>query len=639
MRLRLSILILAFLCLQLGFLKSQSVNDTIVIQDVIVRSRPVSGDAGFKQTSLDSVILNEYGHNSLSEVLNDNSPIYIKSYGLGALATPSFRGTGAGHTQVLWNGTVINSPMLGQSDLSLIPAGMVDDIHIYYGGASPAINSGAIGGVINVGSKPAWDKKSQLSLNPGLGSFGHYSGLAKYITGADRFQSVTRAFINKAENDFRYTNSVFSNQPFSEKRQNAQVFQTGFMQEFHIKGKRSITSAHLWYQNSQRNLPAPMIIQQTNSGESQHDEFLRSILSHKIYKAKSTMDLSLSWFAETLDYKNSVASIDSKNLSNTLSFKSGFEYKPINGTILKMLLSDDLNIINSNNYGGNKRRNLLSVSASAEKVFGRKAGAVFLLRQSIHNDKLLIPDFSLGIDYKMLNTNTFFIKGNISRNSRIPTMNDLYWTPGGNTNLKNEFSYSYEVSLEINDDQNQFIDINSEITYFENFIHDMIQWQPGEFRYWTPINIGNVNSTGIEANLVLTHASDNFTVRSATGYALTKSKNYSLTDNSDINDEFQLIYVPIHQLNTNIRVMFKKLYSSWVFNYTSKRFITADNSQYLPGFSVNDLIVGCKVNIDDSDLDISVRAENIFSVEYQTIAFHPMPGQSIQFNILYKFNK
>ena len=167
----------------------------------------------------------------------------------------------------------------------------------------------------------------------------------------------------------------------------------------------------------------------------------------------------------------------------------------------------------------------------------------------------------------------------------------------------------------------------------------MIQWVPGEFRYWSPVNIGNVNSTGIETNLVLTHASDNFTIRSSTGYALTKSRNYGITDNSDIYKEYQLIYVPMNQLNTSVKVLFNNLYSSWIYNFTGKRFITADNSQYLPGFSINDLIVGYKLSINNNDLDMSIRVENIFGVEYQTIAYHPMPGRSVNFNILYKFNK
>ncbi|MCS2983587.1 TonB-dependent receptor [Bacteroides xylanisolvens] len=43
------------------------------------------------------------------------------------------------------------------------------------------------------------------------------------------------------------------------------------------------------------------------------------------------------------------------------------------------------------------------------------------------------------------------LKVSISRNYRFPTLNDLYFLPGGNPNLKNEQGFSYDagVSFEV----------------------------------------------------------------------------------------------------------------------------------------------------------------------------------------------
>ena len=40
--------------------------------------------------------------------------------------------------------------MLGQSDFSLLPAGMIDNVMVSFGGASMDIGTGAIGGIINL---------------------------------------------------------------------------------------------------------------------------------------------------------------------------------------------------------------------------------------------------------------------------------------------------------------------------------------------------------------------------------------------------------------------------------------------------------------------------------------------------------
>ena len=76
---------------------------------------------------------------SLDEVL-EQSPVYLKNYGQGQLATLSIRGNGASQTQVFWNGFKINSPTLGQTDLSLLPTFFLNSATLNYSGASSKVN-------------------------------------------------------------------------------------------------------------------------------------------------------------------------------------------------------------------------------------------------------------------------------------------------------------------------------------------------------------------------------------------------------------------------------------------------------------------------------------------------------------------
>ena len=105
--------------------------DTITI----IGKRPFK-DIGTTKTVLDTHILRESITNSLADILSQNTSIFIKSYGRGTMATASFRGTSPSHTQVLWNGMNINSPMMGQVDFSLIPSYFVDDMSLWHGASS-----------------------------------------------------------------------------------------------------------------------------------------------------------------------------------------------------------------------------------------------------------------------------------------------------------------------------------------------------------------------------------------------------------------------------------------------------------------------------------------------------------------------
>ena len=129
------------------------------------------------------------------------------------LSTTSIRGSGASHTQITWNEININNPMPGQSDLSLIPSCFIDNVQIYYGGSSMAINSGGIGGIINLETNPEWKKETSVILNPWLGSFGRYTGSLQIKSGNTHFQTVTKLYLESSENNFRYLNSEMSTEP------------------------------------------------------------------------------------------------------------------------------------------------------------------------------------------------------------------------------------------------------------------------------------------------------------------------------------------------------------------------------------------------------------------------------------------
>jgi iron complex outermembrane receptor protein len=191
--------------------------------------------------------MNNYTNLFLNDLLRDATPLYIKEYGAGLTATSSFRGTSAGHTQVLWNGININDPMLGQTDFSLVPSGMIDNVMISFGGASMDLGNGAIGGIINLGNEPAWRKETIIDIAPGAGSFGRYSGLAKISTGNEHFQSVTRAYLNSADYNFRFLDSEALPEPVWKTREHNGMSRKSLMQEFYFRKSGNVLSARVWY--------------------------------------------------------------------------------------------------------------------------------------------------------------------------------------------------------------------------------------------------------------------------------------------------------------------------------------------------------------------------------------------------------
>lgn len=613
-----------------------SLTDTIRINEVIVNGHSfISGTRG-STIFIDSTVLQNYSHDNLSEVISENTSIFIKNYGSGGISTISFRGTGAGYTQLAWNGANINSPMLGQTDLNLLPAGFIDDITIQTGGASLALNNGGIGGIINFETKPVWKEKTYLMADVSAGSFDRYSSLVKVKLGNSKLQSSTKVLIQSAENNFSYLNNFISGDPLTEQRKNASVTQKSVMQELYFRKEKSVLSARFWYENTNRNIPVPIVTPQPENGEKQQDESFRTMIQFSRYTGKIDINSSFSWFSEKLNYQNPLLSVNSKNLSNTLIFKSGFTAEVDGKTSFNLFVNDEFSIINSVNYAGVKSRNLASLTASVRRLIGERVCASALLRPGVKDNKILIPDFSIGMDYALSVNKKHLLRTNFSHNSKVPTLNDLYWNPGGNKSLLNEYSYTGELAYDATGNISNSISFNSQVSAYMISINNMIKWVPGMTSVWSPSNISKAQSAGVEGSASITYASNDFRIRVFVKYAWNHAQIVKSVE-SDFVQGKQIVYVPENMLNTGIRTAYKNFHFTFLSSYTGKRYTNADNSASLPGYLINNASAGVKIGSGKSTLDFNFKIDNIFNINYQTIAWYPMPGRSFMLSVIYQF--
>ncbi len=615
---------------------SQTINDTIHIKEVTINGQQTGSEVKVINNEINSTVLGRYRQKNLADVISENSVIFIKNYGLGGSATISLRGTGASHTILTWNDININSPMPGQADLSLIPSCFVDNIKILYGGSSMINGSGGFGGIVNIETIPEWKKETSLILNPSAGSYGRYNGSLQVRSGDASFQIVTKVYLESSENNFRYLNNEISAQPVLEERRNSQFTQQGYLQEFYLKKENSISSARVWYQSSRRNLPSPIILSHANTGEKQFDESLRTMLSYKTIKGDFKFSSTGALTITRLNYFNRIASIDSRNFSQKFIIKAGMESTTWKNTVLKLTLNNELSAIKSNNYDKSTSRNVFNITSSLENSIGKRLNSILLIREIINNKKLLIPDFNTGLEFKISEGGAHVIKAGFSRNSKVPDLNDLYWIPGGNPELKNEYSIAGEITYTMNSKLSPSLSLEGNISLFRNSIRDMIQWHPGEFSYWSAQNIGNARTMGTETNLGLTLDQDDFITKINLRYSFTSASQVNETVSSKAK---QLIYIPENQFNATFLFLYKKLEVSWIADYTSRRFTTTDNSQFLPGYFLNSLKAGYKINVKDSSVNLNFDINNIFNADYQVIAWYPMPRRYYSIGIIFNLTK
>jgi iron complex outermembrane receptor protein len=306
---------------------------------------------------------------------------------------------------------------------------------------------------------------------------------------------------------------------------------------------------------------------------------------------------------------------------------------------LRLAADNELALVETNNYDCRKSRNVLSFDAAADLNIMRWLSANLLLRETIQDDRFLAPDFSAGADIKPFGTKENFIKLNFAKNSRIATLNDLYWSPGGNPDLRNESGYIAEITLDLSTTVAGSVKIGTDLTFYHNRISDLIQWRPGEYSYWQADNVDDLVSKGMEANINIMFHGPSYNFKMMSGYTHIISGSNGKESTGSSGRRLQLIYVPADMFNTFIRAEWKKFYSTVRFNYTGKRFVDADNTIYLSPYTVTDLDAGIKLTLKKTLTDIRMGVENIFNIDYQNIAYYPMPRRNFTASVLFQIKK
>jgi iron complex outermembrane receptor protein len=654
------------LCFFPGTGSAQELKDSVIqISEVKITADPIfkKETAGMKAHKVDTLILDQKLNHSLSDLLSENTPVFIKSYGRGALATASFRGTAASHTLVDWNGLNMNSPMLGMADFSLIPVFLIDELDLKYGSASVQDNNGGFGGSITIGNKPNWNKNFEIKNILTLGSYKTVSEMIGLTLGRKKLQSKTRLYLNYSENDFTFINRGIGildsltgtlTNPIDTNK-NADYRQYGLLQEFYYRPTlRHMLSLKLWSQFSDRTVPRATSYEGPDNANlnEQADNDHKWVLDWKRYGQKGKLYLFTAFSYRDLLYKqmNRVTgsgdqtSVYSQSQLITNRNQISYEYRINPGFTLDGSISYQRDYVQTSDSvlktGYNENKEEVSGRLSIQKNVKDRLNINVIIRQNMIDRKTvpLIP--FLGIELKPFKKFDLLVKGNIGRNYHYPSLNDLYWQPGGNPDLTAEKGISYEAGLEF---QKIFDDhsLKSELTLYESDIKDWIIWIPSYKGYWEARNIEHVHAEGLEYFLSLKGKFNQITYAFNGNYAFSRSVN--LGDPEVWGDDSygkQLVYVPLHSGNVMIKLGYKKFSLAWQHNSYGERFTTSSNDvtkrDWLYPYFMNDLSFGREFKLKKTELTAEFKIYNLFNEVYHTVLYRPMPKRNYTILLLIK---
>lgn len=557
-----------------------------------------------------------------SDFLQQRTGLFLRQYGSGMLSSLTMRGTSAGHNAVFWNGLPINSPSLGQSDFSIIPVGGFDQASVHFGSGGALYGTDAIGGAVHLTNKLKFGEGHQVRIGSVFGSFGRWNQYVEYGFSNQQFSARTRVYRNFSENNFLFLNIAKFGTPM-ERQDHAKVIQQGGIQDLAWKiNSKNLISSSIWWNGTEREIQP---IMGSNTKDFQTDTNLRWVLDYfhfsknKVWNLKSGLVRDDQVFNtsrnQTIQYF--LAADMDWEIGRNWNSKTGIRYTYIVGNLSTFRAQESrIELYQSTNFQPNEK---LSFS--------------FNLRQMVFDRKIAPFTPSLGGEWQVWENQSsqILFKSNLARSFKVPTLNDRFWVPGGNQDLKSEKSWSGEMGLVYSFKKDNF-DLNQGMTYYRMKVDNWIIWLP-KGNIWSPLNIREVQNSGIEYSLELSQKIRNWNLALTTNYAWTQAINQTDISENDLSKGNQLPFTPEHKFQSLLSIG-KGVFSTFLnFQRVGERFTGTDGSGRLESYQLWDL--GSNYNLSFKKLsgNIGFQIINLFNTDYQVMPLRAMPGRNYQFTL------
>ena len=617
-----------------------SADSTYLLDSVTVeaaRMPKVSMDQSIDSSAL--VMDNAIG---IGGLLKYNSLIFIKDYGPGNISSVSARGGSATQSQVFWNGININQAGLGMTDLSTLPPFLLDNITVQQSASGAAAGSGAMAGNILLNNSTSSNKGFNALLKQSFSSIGEKSTGLRVGYRRNKFSIDARYFYLDSDNTYRFINTAA--RPF-EKEQTQQY--AGLIQQGYSATATYNLSPNLelklysWYTKYDRNI-APTL--QTITKMQQRDVSYRNSFQLNGKTERSTWSYKFAYlrdeyrYTQRSSYSDSVIKAEEGNSNNIIN-QIDYARELGKGITFSLGITQFYQSIgNSRLVENRKARHRVSIYGGVSWTGKRKRTLITaMLREEFYDSQLSPFIYSLQLDQQIIKSVSLLVKG--ERHYRIPTMYDLYWGEGGNPNLKPENGWGAEGGLVqvIN-----YRKIRNTMTgiVFTRSVDNWILYSPGgEYSYWSPQNVNEVWSRGIEFK-------NDFTLTFSKNTSVLLSYKHTYQNTTSLNTygstgeglHKQLIYTPVYLGNLGLAIQHKQFALSYYQQYTSWVFIQRDERDFINPYSYAMLRLQAGITAGKSKADVFVEVDNCWNATYQTVKDRPMPLRYFRAGVIYKWN-
>lgn len=600
---------------------------------------------------LSDLQMKQLGISDISDALNHFSGVTLRDYGgAGGIKTVSVRGMGASHTAVSYDGIPLSDVQTGQVDLGRFSVRQIRSLGLRVGDnfnlLQPA-RSAAAAAMVDIGTLQGGLANGIGHLHIGIeqGSWDRYGAT---IYGRHR---LSQAVALSALGDYLYSGNGY---PYTlrngfktsrEHRTNSRMLSYhGEANLFWTPSEHNEVTLKAYYYDNNHHLPGIVTLYNPYNAEVQHERnafaqgrWLHTRMEHWSLQILGKYNWAQShyqdrrpiytggrydqsyWQRET--YTSAVLAYSSDTWG--VSWASDYIYNNLNSN---QALAEDASrhsILNSLTLSYTPRRWQLNARLLGACYLNHADGQVHA-----RNAHRLSP--SLSAAYRITADNSLNIRIFYKDIYRVPTFTEAYYYHLGNTNLRPERVHQFGAGMTFDRYITKWLpELKVLVDAYSNRVRDKITSIPISLYTWRTLNIGRVNSQGLDASL-------SAIAQPAAGHRLTLSTHYTwqrvvdrTARGTNVYDR-QLAYIPRH--SGSLSAGWENPWVNIALNTigASSRWGTHEHSHgtKLKGYMELGGALWREIHFSGFSAEVRAVIHNMLDKQYDIVNGYPMPGRS-----------
>ncbi len=634
--------------------------DSLDIEEVVVSTRRISRETIPVQI-LNGADLERLNAHSVADAVRYFSGVQIKDYGgVGGLKTVNVRSMGSHHLGVFYDGVEIGNAQNGVVDLGRFSLENMESVAIYNGQKSAIFQAAkdfaSSSAIYLTSRRPTFSHDKDYNLNLSL-SGGSFETINPSVLWEQKISESLRSSANVeylyTSGEYPFTYSKADGYDTTAMRENGDVRYLRSEASLYGSLPRGEWQAKAYYYDSERGYPGAVVREEPGvfkNADRQWDRnfFVQSSLRNSfsaLYSLKFNAKYAHDYLHYISDpqfyysdssylqqeYYASLANLFSLSRSFSVSLASDMQYNTLDASLDNFAYPERFTSLTS--LASWLDLGALKVQGSVLYTFVRDKTAVGEAADDLHKTSPTVV-----LSYRPTGCDNLALRAFYKRVFRMPTLNDLYYTTVGSSDLDPEYTTQYNIgathSFDIARHALRSVELQADIYY--NQVENKIIAMPtsNQFR-WTMVNLGYVEIRGVDLAVnTMWSISEEIELTARANYTFQRAED--LTDPSSDYYGDQIPYIPWHSGSLIVGVEHRSWQFNYSFIYTGERYEMPANipENYVQPWYTSDLSLSRDFKLRGgrgSQLRLTAEVNNIMNQQYEVVQCYPMPG--VNYNI------